>query len=58
MKKSAYALAHLHPRPPLHDEVFTYFERIQESLDPFGGRFLVHGTGPEVLEAHWRGVTS
>ncbi|WP_307829396.1 DUF1330 domain-containing protein [Actinomadura viridis] len=38
--------------------MFTYFERIQESLDPFGGRFLVHGTGPEVLEAHWRGVTS
>ena len=47
---TAYALAHLHPRPPLHDDVFTYIERIQDTMDPFGGRFLVHGTDPEVVE--------
>jgi len=47
---TAYALAHLHSQPPFHDDVFTYMERIQDTLDPFGGRFLVHGTGPEVLE--------
>ncbi|MFB4307094.1 DUF1330 domain-containing protein [Actinomadura sp. GTD37] len=47
---TAYALAHLHPQPPLHDDVFTYIERIQGTMDPFGGRFLVHGTNPEVVE--------
>ncbi|WP_067801189.1 DUF1330 domain-containing protein [Actinomadura formosensis] len=47
---TAYALAHLHPQPPLHDDVFTYIERIQDTMDPFGGRFLVHGTTPEVIE--------
>lgn len=47
---TAYALAHLRPQPPLHDDIFIYMERIQASLDPFGGRFLVHGTNPEVME--------
>ncbi|HEY8479189.1 MAG TPA: DUF1330 domain-containing protein [Spirillospora sp.] len=47
---TAYALAHLRPQPPLHDDVFTYMERIQATMDPFGGRFLVHGTTPEVME--------
>ncbi|MFF5258136.1 DUF1330 domain-containing protein [Actinomadura viridis] len=52
---TAHALPHLHPRPPFHDEVFTYIERIHESLDPFGGRFLVHGTGPEMLKGPLEG---
>ncbi|MFS2294883.1 MAG: DUF1330 domain-containing protein [Actinomadura sp.] len=47
---TAYALAHLRPQPPLHDDVFTYMERIQATLDPFEGRFLVHGSVPEVVE--------
>ncbi|MFG2090483.1 MULTISPECIES: DUF1330 domain-containing protein [unclassified Spirillospora] len=47
---TAYALAHLRPPAPLHDDVFIYMERIQASLDPFGGRFLVHGSDPEVME--------
>lgn len=47
---TAYALAHLHPQPPLHDDVFTYIERIQDTMGPFGGRFLVHGATPEVIE--------
>ncbi|TDE26344.1 DUF1330 domain-containing protein [Actinomadura sp. 6K520] len=47
---TAYALAHLHPPATLHEEVFTYMERIQATLDPFGGRFLVHGSVPEVME--------
>jgi uncharacterized protein (DUF1330 family) len=53
---TAYALAHLHPQPPLHEDVFTYMERIQDTLDPFGGRFLVHGTGPEVIEGPLEGT--
>lgn len=47
---TAYALAHLRPQPPLHDDVFTYIERIQATMDPFGGRFLVHNTLAEVIE--------
>ncbi len=53
---TAYALAHLHPQPPLHDDVFTYIERIQDTMDPFGGRFLVHSTVPEVVEGPFEGV--
>ncbi|MEV5826310.1 DUF1330 domain-containing protein [Spirillospora sp. NPDC052242] len=52
---TAYALAHLLPQPPLHDDVFTYIERIQDTMDPFGGRFLVHGTDPEVMEGPFEG---
>ncbi|RKS77217.1 uncharacterized protein (DUF1330 family) [Actinomadura pelletieri DSM 43383] len=47
---TAYALAHLYPQPTVHDDVFVYMERIQATLDPFGGRFLVHGSVPEVME--------
>ncbi|MFV2173454.1 DUF1330 domain-containing protein [Actinomadura sp. LOL_016] len=52
---TAYALAHLFPQAPLHDDVFTYIERIQDTMDPFGGRFLVHGTDAEVIEGPFEG---
>ncbi|TDC52080.1 DUF1330 domain-containing protein [Actinomadura sp. KC345] len=52
---TAYALAHLYPQPPLHDDVFTYIERIQGTMDPFGGRFLVHATDPVVMEGPLEG---
>ncbi|MEU9864002.1 DUF1330 domain-containing protein [Streptomyces sp. NPDC047971] len=51
---TAYALANLRPPTALDDEVFTYIERIQATLDPFGGRFLVHGAPErEVREGDW-----
>ncbi len=54
---TAYALANLHPTPVLHDEVITYMERVQGTLDPFGGRFLVHGAPErEVREGEWPGA--
>lgn len=50
----AYALANLRPTAHLDDEVLTYMERIQETLDPFGGRFLVHGAPDrDVVEGDW-----
>ncbi|CAL9304510.1 DUF1330 domain-containing protein [Streptomyces sp. NPDC095602] len=50
----AYAIANLRPQETLHDEVLTYIERVQSTLDPFGGRFLVHGAPErEVLEGEW-----
>ncbi len=51
----AYALAHLRT-PTLNDDVVEYLERIQETLDPFGGRFAVHVPTLEVLEGEWPGT--
>ncbi|MGW7366669.1 DUF1330 domain-containing protein [Streptomyces sp. NPDC054841] len=54
---SAYAIGNLHPAARLDDEVFVYMERIQATLDPFGGRFLVHGApAREVPEGEWPGA--
>ncbi|CAM5424036.1 DUF1330 domain-containing protein [Streptomyces tanashiensis] len=54
---TAYAIGNLHPKPVLDEEVFTYMERIQATLDPFGGRFLVHGApAREVREGTWPGA--
>ncbi|WKU46647.1 DUF1330 domain-containing protein [Streptomyces sp. VNUA116] len=38
-----------------HPDIIEYVERIQATLDPFGGRFLVHGAEVEVLEGDWPG---
>ncbi|MFE9039393.1 DUF1330 domain-containing protein [Streptomyces sp. NPDC012421] len=54
---TAYAMANLSPKPVLDPEVLDYMERIQATLDPFGGRFLVHGAPRrEVLEGAWPGA--
>jgi len=52
---NAYAIANLH-NPTLHPEVAEYIERIQATLDPYGGRFLVHGAQHEVKEGSWDGA--
>ena len=36
--------------------IVEYLERIDETLEPFGGRFLVHGGTPELLEGSWPGA--
>jgi uncharacterized protein (DUF1330 family) len=51
---TAYVLGHLRT-PSSHPDVFEYMERIQATLDPFSGRFRVHGALPEVLEGEWQG---
>jgi uncharacterized protein (DUF1330 family) len=51
----AYALAHLYDPAP-HPEVVDYIERIQDTLDPFGGRFIVHGAEVTVVEGEWPGT--
>ncbi|EOD58748.1 hypothetical protein H480_42600 [Amycolatopsis vancoresmycina DSM 44592] len=40
----------------LSEEVFEYMERIQATLDPHGGKFLVHGAQVEVREGEWPGA--
>ncbi|WP_228980487.1 DUF1330 domain-containing protein [Streptomyces sp. DH12] len=50
----AYAIARLRPTDTLHDEVLTYMERVQGTLDPYDGRFLIHGAPErEVREGDW-----
>jgi uncharacterized protein (DUF1330 family) len=36
--------------------VFEYIERIQATLDPYEGRFRVHGATVEVVEGEWPGT--
>lgn len=51
---TAFAVARLRNRE-VHSDLITYVERLQASLDPYQGRFLVHGGDPEVLEGSWAG---
>ncbi|MGN2636286.1 DUF1330 domain-containing protein [Nocardia takedensis] len=50
----AYGFAHLHTRRH-HQDVLDYLARIQDTLTPFDGRFLVHGQPTEVMEGRWPG---
>jgi uncharacterized protein (DUF1330 family) len=54
-RMTAYALAHLH-HSSLHADVIVYLERIQATLDPYRGRFLIHGPTVDVLEGEWPGT--
>src|SRR5688572_17366554 len=52
---TAYAIAHLR-NPNINDDVLEYIERIQETMVPFGARFLVHNRKVEVVEGEWPGT--
>ena len=52
---SAFALAHLR-NPQLHPDIFEYLERIEATLTPYSGRFIVHGGKSELLEGSWPGA--
>ncbi|MGW7429514.1 DUF1330 domain-containing protein [Streptomyces sp. NPDC054861] len=53
---TAYALANLYPRTAPVEDVLVYMERIQATLDPYDGRFLVHGAPErEAKEGEWPG---
>ncbi len=52
---SAYALAHLRT-PAINDDTIEYIERIQGTMDPYGGRFLVHAGAIDVKEGDWPGT--
>jgi uncharacterized protein (DUF1330 family) len=36
--------------------IVEYLERIDATLAPFGGRFIVHGAPPERVEGNWDGT--
>ncbi len=48
----AYAIANL-TNVDLNAEVVRYIETIDDTLAPFDGRFIVHGSKPEVIEGEW-----
>jgi uncharacterized protein (DUF1330 family) len=50
----AYAFAHLHD-VDLNEEVVDYIRRIEATLTPFDGRFIVHGGRLVPLEGEWDG---
>jgi uncharacterized protein (DUF1330 family) len=52
---TAYAVAHLR-NLTMNEDVVEYLERIQDTLDPFGGRFAVHVPNLEVREGEWPGT--
>jgi uncharacterized protein (DUF1330 family) len=52
---SAYAIAQLRTVDVNH-EVREYLSRIDATLRPYGGRFLVHGTTPEVVDGDLPGT--
>lgn len=51
----AYAVAHMR-QVAMGQPIATYLERIDATLAPFGGRFIVHGGDVEVLEGSWPGA--
>ena len=51
---SAYALGHLR-QIASHPEILEYLEKIQATLDPFSGRFVVHGATVDLREGTWPG---
>ncbi len=50
----AYAVAHMRS-VNIGPAIVEYLERIDATLEPFGGQFLVHGGKAEVLEGSWSG---
>jgi uncharacterized protein (DUF1330 family) len=46
---TAYAFAHLRT-VDFNDEIREYLMRIDDTLPPYEGRFLVHGDAPEVVD--------
>ncbi|MEW2381399.1 DUF1330 domain-containing protein [Micromonospora sp. NPDC047707] len=53
---TAFAVAHLRTPNFDHEDIHRYLELIQATLDPFGGRFRVHGPQIEVIEGEWPGT--
>src|SRR5215813_3947612 len=50
---SAYLINHLRQPGVLKAEVLDYLDRVQATLDPFDGKFIVQGGEIEVLEGGW-----
>ena len=52
---AAYLINHLRQPGVLREEVLDYLDRVQATLDPFGGKFIVQGGQIDVVEGAWPG---
>jgi len=52
--KKAYAICHL-TDVDFGPEIIEYLEKIDATLPPYDGRFIVHGGDIEVAEGEWDG---
>jgi uncharacterized protein (DUF1330 family) len=52
---TAYAVANL-TNVRVGPAVVEYLQRIDATLSPFGGRFIIHGGPPTHLEGAWEGT--
>jgi uncharacterized protein (DUF1330 family) len=52
---TAYAIAHVREVFDPSPEIVEYLRLVNETMDPFGGRFLVHDAPVEVMEGEWPG---
>ena len=50
----AYAVGHLHD-VNVGADIVDYLRRIDATLEPFGGRFIIHGGPATILEGSWSG---
>ncbi|MEZ5409204.1 MAG: DUF1330 domain-containing protein [Acidimicrobiales bacterium] len=50
---AGYAVGLLHD-VDLNDDITAYLERIDDTLAPFSGRFIIHGGAPDVREGEFR----
>jgi uncharacterized protein (DUF1330 family) len=50
---AAYLINHLRQPGVMQSEVLDYLERVQATLDPFNGKFIVQGGDVQVLEGCW-----
>lgn len=50
----AYVIANLQDAAP-HPDIADYIEQLPGTMEPYGGRYLVHFTAHEVLEGSWAG---
>jgi uncharacterized protein (DUF1330 family) len=51
---TTFAVAHLR-NVSMGPDIVEYLQRIDETLAPFDGRFIVHGGDKSVLEGNWPG---
>lgn len=49
-----YAVAHLWD-VTFGPDIVEYLRRIDGTLEPYQGEFLIHGSQPELLEGDWKG---
>ena len=51
---TCYAIGHLR-NVGMGPDIVAYLEAIDATLEPFGGRFVIHGGDKEHLEGAWEG---